>query len=95
MLKQVKADPLYRGFVPVILVTALTELEERVRGLDSRADGYTTKPFQSFELLARIRSTLRIRRMYEELMATRDKRKRTREENRLLREEYRGRLSSR
>ena len=92
VLKQVKADPRTR-FIPVILVTALTELEARVRGLDAGADDYITKPFQSFELLARIRSTLRIRRMYEELTATQDKLKSTREENRLLRQEIQGKYS--
>jgi two-component system response regulator PilR (NtrC family) len=92
VVKQVKADPQTR-FIPVIMVTALTELEERVRGLDAGADDYITKPFQSFELLARIRSTLRIRRMYEDLAATRDKLKRTREENRQLRKEIQGKYS--
>jgi len=92
VLKQVKADSRTR-FIPVILVTALAELEERVRGLDAGADDYITKPFQSFELLARIRSSLRIRRMYEELAATQDKLKRTREENRLLRQEIQGKYS--
>lgn len=92
VLKQVKVDPRTR-FIPVILVTALAELEERVRGLDAGADDYITKPFQSFELLARIRSALRIRRMYEELAATQDKLKRTRDENRLLRKEIQGKYS--
>jgi DNA-binding NtrC family response regulator len=92
VVKQVKADPQTR-FIPVIMVTALTELEERVRGLDAGADDYITKPFQSFELLARIRSTLRIRRMYEDLASTRDKLKRTREENRQLRKEIQGKYS--
>ena len=92
VVKQVKADPRTR-FIPVIMVTALTELEERVRGLDAGADDYITKPFQSFELLARIRSTLRIRRMYEDLASTRDKLKRTREENRQLRMEIQGKYS--
>ena len=91
VVKQVKADPQTR-FIPVIMVTALTELEERVRGLDAGADDYITKPFQSFELLARIRSTLRIRRMYEDLAATRDKLKRTREENRQLRRRSRANI---
>jgi DNA-binding NtrC family response regulator len=92
VLKQVKADPRTR-FIPVILVTALAELEERVRGLDAGADDYITKPFQSFELLARIRSTLRIRCMYAELAATQDKLNKTREENRLLRQEVQGKYS--
>jgi DNA-binding NtrC family response regulator len=92
VVKQVKSDPRTR-FIPVIMVTALTELQERVRGLDAGADDYITKPFQSFELLARIRSTLRIRRMYEDLALTRDQLKNTREENRQLRKEIEGKYS--
>lgn len=92
VVKQVKSD-LQTRFIPVIMVTALTELEERVRGLDAGADDYITKPFQSFELLARIRSSLRVRQMYEDLASTRDKLKRTREENRQLRKEIQGKYS--
>src|SRR5262249_1019124 len=44
---------------PIIMLTALSTLEEKVRGLDSGADDYVTKPFTFEELLARIRSVLR------------------------------------
>lgn len=48
-----------RTHVPVIMVTARLEEEDRVRGLEGGADDYVTKPFQSRELLARIRAHVR------------------------------------
>jgi two-component system, OmpR family, alkaline phosphatase synthesis response regulator PhoP len=46
-------------YMPVIMLTARSAAEERVRGLDSGADDYMPKPFVLSELLARIRSALR------------------------------------
>ncbi len=46
---------------PIIMLTALTEVSDRVTGLDSGADDYITKPFSFEELLARIRVQLRRR----------------------------------
>jgi len=46
---------------PIIMLTALTELSDRVTGLDSGADDYVTKPFMFEELLARVRVQLRHR----------------------------------
>ena len=48
-------------YVPVIMLTARSAAEERVRGLDSGADDYLAKPFALPELLARVRSSLRRR----------------------------------
>ncbi|MBC8159268.1 MAG: phosphate regulon transcriptional regulator PhoB [Rhodospirillales bacterium] len=45
--------------LPVIMLTARGEESDRVRGLDTGADDYVTKPFSPKELLARIRSLLR------------------------------------
>ena len=44
------------GAVPVILLTALGELEHKIEGLDAGADDYIVKPFAFEELMARIRS---------------------------------------
>jgi len=45
--------------VPVLMLTVRKEVSDRVRGLDSGADDYLTKPFSFDELLARIRALLR------------------------------------
>lgn len=44
---------------PVLMLTARTQLEDKIEGLDCGADDYLTKPFQTGELLARIRSVTR------------------------------------
>lgn len=44
---------------PVILLTAKSEIDDRISGLDSGADDYLTKPFSVGGLLARIRSLTR------------------------------------
>ena len=45
--------------IPVMLLTAMDEIEDRITGLDAGADDYLTKPFASGELLARVRALLR------------------------------------
>ena len=47
---------------PVLFITARTEVEDRVRGLDAGADDYLVKPFSIVELLARVRALLRRQR---------------------------------
>ncbi len=49
------------GDVPILILTARAETEDRVEGLDSGADDYLVKPFERQELLARIRALLRRR----------------------------------
>ncbi len=44
---------------PVIMLSALSEVEDKVRGLDSGADDYLAKPFKTVELVARINALLR------------------------------------
>jgi DNA-binding response OmpR family regulator len=47
--------------VPILILTARSELDDRVEGLDSGADDYLAKPFERQELLARMRALLRRR----------------------------------
>jgi len=56
--RQIRAMPDTRT-LPVIMLTARGEEDDRVRGLDTGADDYVTKPFSISELLARIRAILR------------------------------------
>src|SRR5262245_8657522 len=53
--------------IPVILLTAKATQEDKIAGLDAGADDYVTKPFDSFELLARVRAMLRIKQMHDTL----------------------------
>jgi DNA-binding response OmpR family regulator len=55
--RRLRAD----GDVPILMLTARAETEDRVGGLDSGADDYLVKPFERQELLARIRALLRRR----------------------------------
>jgi len=50
---------------PVLLLTAKTEVEDRIEGLDAGADDYLTKPFAGGELLARLRAMLRRKGDYQ------------------------------
>ena len=56
--RQIRRKPETRD-VPVIMLTARGEEADRVRGLDSGADDYVTKPFSPNELVARVRAVLR------------------------------------
>lgn len=47
--------------IPIIMLTARTDVEDRVRGLEYGADDYITKPFASSELVARVKAVLRRR----------------------------------
>ena len=56
--KRLKEDPVYKD-IPVIMLTAKGEIDDRVSGLDIGADDYVTKPFNLKELKARIKTVLR------------------------------------
>jgi class 3 adenylate cyclase/CheY-like chemotaxis protein/DNA-binding SARP family transcriptional activator len=62
--KHIRADST-TGVLPVVMVTALDPTEERIKGLEAGADEFLTKPINQPELLARVRSLLRIKSLYD------------------------------
>lgn len=57
-------------FIPIVLITALSSVEDRVAGIEAGADDFLSKPFYQAELLARVRSLIRLKQLTEELERT-------------------------
>src|SRR5215510_7072009 len=51
--------------IPIVIMTALGQVEDRIKGIEAGADDFLTKPFNRDELLARIRTSLRLKRTIE------------------------------
>src|SRR5258708_24612698 len=69
LCKAIKSDPITR-LSPVALITAASDRETRIRGLDAGADDFLTKPFDGAELLPRTPALLRDRSLNKPLDAT-------------------------
>ena len=65
--RRIRADPATE-FLPVIMITASGEQEKR-RAIEAGADDFVTKPFDQAELLARVRSLLKVKRYQDEIEA--------------------------
>src|SRR5579883_352898 len=63
--RRLKADPKTTD-IPVVMVTALSDAADRLRGLEAGADDFLTKPVNDIALFARVRSLVRLKRMMEE-----------------------------
>ena len=63
--RRLKADPATRH-IPVVMVTALGQPNERLQGLDAGADDFLTKPPETDTLMARVRSLVRLKRLLDE-----------------------------
>ncbi len=61
-LKNVKSNPGWQQ-IPFVFLTARADIEMKIAGLEEGADDYIVKPFNALELLARVRSLLRIREL--------------------------------
>ncbi|HEV2141288.1 MAG TPA: response regulator, partial [Candidatus Dormibacteraeota bacterium] len=64
--RRIKASPASR-LVPVVMITSLDHMTDRVRALEAGADDYMTKPVDRVELVARVRSALRLKSVYDSL----------------------------
>ena len=67
----IKDDPATRH-IPVVMLTALDEREDRLKGLDAGADDFLTKPIDDLILFARVRSLLRLKSVLDELRMRRN-----------------------
>ena len=54
-------------FFPVILVSSLSELEDKIAGIEAGADDFITKPFKSIELTTKVRSLLKLKNFRKSL----------------------------
>jgi len=61
----IKSDPQY-AHIPVVMVTALTDASDRVRGLEAGADDFLSKPLNDTALMARVRSLVRLKMTIDE-----------------------------
>lgn len=69
--KRIRGDDTM-NVIPVIMITALTSLDDRIRGLECGADDFISKPFDKSELLARVKNLLRVK-YYRSMIAERRK----------------------
>lgn len=64
--RRMKEDPSI-SHIPVVMVTALSEVSDRINGLEAGADDFITKPINDTALFARVRSLVRIKVLLDEL----------------------------
>jgi adenylate cyclase len=66
--QRLRADPATR-FLPIVMVTALGAQEEKVKAIEAGADDFLTKPVNQLELLARVKSLLRIKEYHDTIQS--------------------------
>src|SRR5207245_10228041 len=67
--RQIKAASTSK-MVPVVIVTAYSAVDDRVAALEAGADDFLAKPVEQTELVARVRSLLRVKTLYDSLVQT-------------------------
>jgi DNA-binding NtrC family response regulator len=72
LCRKIKEDDVLK-FIPVIILTVRSSLQDKINGLNIGADDYLTKPFINEELLAKVRVMLRIKDLHDELKRERNK----------------------
>ena len=66
LCRAIKSDPSTRG-IPVVLVTSAADRQRKIEGLELGAEDYVAKPFHPRELMARVRSLVRLQRLQDEV----------------------------
>ena len=66
--KILKDDPQYRN-IPIIMFSALDDVQDKVTGFELGIDDYITKPFNFTEVLARMKASLRNRELFDQIVA--------------------------
>ena len=64
--KKVKSDS-GNAFLPIVMLTALDNMEAKIEGLKAGADDFLNKPFQKIELVARVNNLLKIKFLHDEV----------------------------
>ncbi|MCC0044434.1 MAG: PleD family two-component system response regulator [Brucellaceae bacterium] len=64
--RRLKSDPA-TAHIPVVMVTALDQISDRVRGLEAGADDFLTKPVNDLQLITRVKSLVRLKSLTDEL----------------------------
>ncbi len=69
--KRIKQQDTTR-FIPVIMITALSELEDKIKGIEVGADDFLTKPINIIELVTRVRSLLKSKYFHDQLVKSKE-----------------------
>jgi len=64
--RRIKADKKHRN-IPIIMITAFTDSENRIRGIEAGSDDYISKPIETAEVLARIKMLLHVKSLNDQL----------------------------
>src|SRR6185437_8023867 len=64
--RRLKLDPA-TAYIPVVMVTALDQVTDRIRGLEAGADDFLTKPVNDLQLMTRVKSLVRLKTLTDEL----------------------------
>ncbi len=66
--RRIKSDELHRN-IPVVMITSFTDMENRIRGIEAGADDFISNPFNSAEVLARIKMLLHVKSLNDRLQS--------------------------